>query len=42
MRKALNIISESICMVVTMPNADTLGSVFRKELYLLRDENQKM
>ena len=37
MRKALNIISDSIFIVVTMPNADTMGSLFRKELYQLRD-----
>jgi GDP/UDP-N,N'-diacetylbacillosamine 2-epimerase (hydrolysing) len=41
MRKALKIISESICVVVTMPNADTLGSIYRKELYLLRDDNSE-
>ena len=37
MRKALNIISDSIFIVVTMPNADTMGSLFRKKLYQLRD-----
>ena len=38
MRKALNKISNSICVVVTMPNADTLGSLFRDELYKLKEE----
>ena len=36
MRKALEILSDSIYVVVTMPNADTLGSIFREQLYQLR------
>lgn len=39
MRKALNIISDNIFVVVTMPNADTLGSVFRKQIYKLQENN---
>ena len=40
MRKALNIISKELNVVITMPNADTLGSVYRKEIHNLKSENQ--
>lgn len=37
MRNALNVLSNKINLVITMPNADTLGSVYRKELNLLKN-----
>ncbi len=39
MKKALEHISKHINIVITMPNADTLGSIFRKHLLQLKDEN---
>lgn len=39
MRKALEYLSRSINLVITMPNADTLGSVYRKELNQLKISN---
>lgn len=39
MEKALAEISKSISIVVTMPNADTLGSVYRKSLERLRAQH---
>lgn len=37
MRKALEYLSNSINIVITMPNADTLGSAFRKQLLILQE-----
>ncbi len=39
MRKALSTISKNLNVVITMPNADTLGSVYRKEIHNLKSEN---
>lgn len=39
MKNALKKISEKIFIVITMPNADTLGSIFREEIYALKNEN---
>jgi GDP/UDP-N,N'-diacetylbacillosamine 2-epimerase (hydrolysing) len=39
MRKALNILSKQMFLVVTMPNADTMGSIFRKEIEHLINES---
>jgi GDP/UDP-N,N'-diacetylbacillosamine 2-epimerase (hydrolysing) len=39
MRNALNKISDTLFLVITMPNADTLGSIFREEIALLKEEN---
>ncbi|MBU2995978.1 UDP-N-acetylglucosamine 2-epimerase (hydrolyzing) [Cellulophaga baltica] len=36
MRKSLVIIAKKINIVITMPNADTVGSVFREEIYELK------
>lgn len=38
MKKALAFISEQLLLVITMPNADTLGSIFRESIMLLKDE----
>lgn len=38
--KALSEICKEINVIITMPNADTLGSVYRKEINNLRDNNQ--
>tara|TARA_Y100001958_G_scaffold118822_1_gene85898 strand:- start:18353 stop:19501 length:1149 start_codon:yes stop_codon:yes gene_type:complete len=38
--KALSEICKKINIIITMPNADTLGSVYRKSFYDLRDDNQ--
>lgn len=38
MKKALNQLAEELNIVITMPNADTLGSVFRKEINNLKAE----
>ena len=38
MRKALSDLASKLFLVITMPNADTLGSVFRKEIVLLKNE----
>ena len=37
MKKSLLVIAESINLVVTMPNADTMGSLYREKLFELRD-----
>ena len=37
MRKALEYLSSLINIVITMPNADTLGSVFRDQLLILKE-----
>ena len=37
MRKALEYLSNSINIVITMPNADTLGSVYRDQLLILKE-----
>ena len=39
MKNALAAISKNIFVIVTMPNADTLGSVYRKALIALKNEN---
>ena len=41
MRTAIAEISKSIQVVVTMPNADTLGSLYRKELNKLKLNNSE-
>lgn len=38
MRNALAQLSKKLFLVITMPNADTMGSVFRKEIELLKKE----
>jgi GDP/UDP-N,N'-diacetylbacillosamine 2-epimerase (hydrolysing) len=38
MKSALATIAEDIFLVITMPNADTLGSVYRKQLEDLKNE----
>lgn len=38
MRNSLAVISEKIFVIVTMPNADTLGSIFRQEIQNLKNE----
>jgi GDP/UDP-N,N'-diacetylbacillosamine 2-epimerase (hydrolysing) len=37
MKNALNYLSNKINLIITMPNADTLGSVYRKELDFLKN-----
>ena len=38
MRKSLADISKELFLVITMPNADTMGSIFREEIEILRKE----
>lgn len=38
MRLALSQIAEKLFLVITMPNADTMGSVYRKEIAKLKEE----
>ena len=38
MRKALSHLASELFLVITMPNADTMGSVFRKEITQLKEE----
>lgn len=38
MKKALSKITTQINLVITMPNVDTMGSVFREQLMLLKEE----
>ncbi|WP_299519977.1 UDP-N-acetylglucosamine 2-epimerase [Winogradskyella sp.] len=38
MRMALEILSARINLVITMPNADTLGSLYRTQIHLLKDK----
>lgn len=38
MNEALGKISEELFLVITMPNADTLGSIFREEIIKLKEE----
>jgi len=38
MRNALSELTKILNIVVTMPNADTLGSIYRKELYQLKKD----
>lgn len=38
MSKALKVISDKLNLVITMPNADTLGSVYREEIYKLKNK----
>jgi GDP/UDP-N,N'-diacetylbacillosamine 2-epimerase (hydrolysing) len=38
MRGALALLTEKLFLVITMPNADAMGSVFRKEIDLLKKE----
>jgi GDP/UDP-N,N'-diacetylbacillosamine 2-epimerase (hydrolysing) len=37
MQKALSIISSKLMIIITMPNADTMGSVFRDEIIKLKE-----
>jgi GDP/UDP-N,N'-diacetylbacillosamine 2-epimerase (hydrolysing) len=39
MKDALTILCNKINVIITLPNADTLGSVYRKELNKLKDSN---
>lgn len=39
MKNALGKICEELFLVITMPNADTLGSIFREEILKLKAEN---
>lgn len=39
MKDALTILCNKINIIITMPNADTLGSIYRKELNKLKDSN---
>ncbi|SNR14894.1 UDP-N-acetylglucosamine 2-epimerase [Tenacibaculum jejuense] len=41
MRKALEEISKKINLVITMPNADTMGSLYRKELLNAKENRSK-
>ena len=41
MRKALEVISDKINLVITMPNADTMGTVYRNQLLLLQEEKRE-
>lgn len=38
MRRALASISKNIFVVITMPNADTMGSIYREQIYALREQ----
>ena len=38
MRKALSRVASKLLLVITMPNADTMGSVFRMEIEQLKNE----
>ena len=38
MRKALSQVTSKLYLVITMPNADTMGSVFRMEIEQLKNE----
>jgi GDP/UDP-N,N'-diacetylbacillosamine 2-epimerase (hydrolysing) len=38
MKSALSELCQELSLVITMPNADTLGSVYRQELEVLKDE----
>jgi GDP/UDP-N,N'-diacetylbacillosamine 2-epimerase (hydrolysing) len=38
MRKALSQVASKLLLVITMPNADTMGSVYRKEINILKNE----
>ncbi len=38
MRLALTQIAEKLFLIITMPNADTMGSIFRKEIEKLKNE----
>lgn len=38
MKEALEVISDKINLVITMPNADTMGTVYRDQLLLLQKE----
>lgn len=39
MRLALQKISKNLFLVITMPNADTMGSIFRREIKILQTES---
>lgn len=41
LKRSLNELCEKYQLVITMPNADTNGSVYRKEFELLKSKNQK-
>ena len=38
MREALEQLSSSLYLIITMPNADTMGSIFRKEIEKIKRE----
>jgi GDP/UDP-N,N'-diacetylbacillosamine 2-epimerase (hydrolysing) len=38
MKKALSKVASKLFLVITMPNADTMGSIFRREIAHLKDE----
>jgi GDP/UDP-N,N'-diacetylbacillosamine 2-epimerase (hydrolysing) len=38
MRKALSQLTSKLFLVITMPNADTMGSIFRREIAKLKEE----
>jgi GDP/UDP-N,N'-diacetylbacillosamine 2-epimerase (hydrolysing) len=40
MRLALEKISKTLFLIITMPNADTMGSIFRSELIILQNNSQ--
>ena len=40
MQESLEIISQKINLVITMPNADTMGSVFRDNLFILKEKRR--
>jgi GDP/UDP-N,N'-diacetylbacillosamine 2-epimerase (hydrolysing) len=41
MRKALSHLTSKLFLIITMPNADTMGSIFRKEIEELKNEFAK-
>lgn len=41
MKIALKALCDRLNLVITMPNADTMGSVYREQLILLKEENDK-
>ena len=41
MKNALVELSKQINLVITMPNADTMGSVYREQLFLLKEEKSE-
>lgn len=41
MKKALAKLTEQINLVITMPNADTMGGIYREQLFLLKEEKNE-